>query len=258
MPRIRTLKPEFFRSPDTAKVSYEVRLFYQALWCWADDFGVGETNIHGLLGFAFCDEDGVSAQDVRGFCADVARAYGVVFYVVRGRRYYAIPSWDAHQKTERRQERRRYPAPDDPEAVPDKEFYDCADSAPLDRRNIGAESALEQGNRGTGEQGKTDSATAVAASDFEAWWKLYPRKVGKGQARKAYLAASKKTAPAELAIAAEAFATKVHDSRTEERFIPHPATWLNGERWADVAPEPDDTGPRVVTAANGTHYEVTW
>ena len=72
MPRIRTLKPEFFRSPDTAKVDFPVRIFYQALWCWADDFGIGETNINGLLGFAFPDEDEFTAQDLRRFCADFA------------------------------------------------------------------------------------------------------------------------------------------------------------------------------------------
>ncbi|AVJ50262.1 replication initiation protein [Mycobacterium phage Mendokysei] len=156
MPRIRTIKPEFFRSPDTARVDFPVRIFYQALWCWADDFGVGETNIYGLLGFAFCDEDGFTAQDLRRFCADVAQHYGVIFYEVRGRHYYAIPSWREHQKTESREDRRKYPPPDHPEAVPDLRFQPCADSAPDDRRETGAESrgtvagTGEQGNRGTG------------------------------------------------------------------------------------------------------------
>ncbi|ATW61091.1 hypothetical protein SEA_TAPIOCA_62 [Mycobacterium phage Tapioca] len=157
MPRIRTIKPEFFRSPDTARVSFPVRIFYQALWCWADDFGIGETNIYGLLGFAFCDEDGFTAQDLRQFCADVAQHYGVIFYEVRGRHYYAIPSWRDHQKTESREDRRKYPPPDHPEAVPDLRFHPCADSAPDSRRETGAESrgtgagTGEQGNRGTGE-----------------------------------------------------------------------------------------------------------
>ena len=178
MPRIRTTKPEFFRSPDTLKVDFPVRIFYQALWCWADDFGVGETNINGLLGFAFGDDDviydrelgefrAVTAQDVRRFCADVARAFGTVFYTVRGRRYYAIPSWEKHQKTERRTERRRHPGPDDPDATPDLRILDGADSAPQLRRESGAESALEQGNRGTGEQGKEKPSSSEDAPTAE-------------------------------------------------------------------------------------------
>ncbi|MBO0881917.1 MAG: hypothetical protein J2P17_16565 [Mycobacterium sp.] len=157
MARIRSLKPEFFRSPSTAKVDPYVRIFYQALWCWADDFGIGETNIYGLLGFAFPDSDGFSAEDLRRFCADCARHYGVVFYIVRERHYYAIPNWDQHQKTERRTERRRNPGPDDPDAVHDMQFQVCADSAGFcagkpaqnPRKNVAGTG--EQGNRGTEE-----------------------------------------------------------------------------------------------------------
>lgn len=157
MPRIRTLKPDFFTSPDTAQVDFPVRIFYQALWCWADDFGVGETNLNGLLGFAFPDSDGFTAQDVRKFCADCARNFSVTFYTVRGRHYYAVSTWEKHQKLEKRTERRRNPTPDDPDATPDLRIYDCADSAPEMPRRNGAEirkvgaGTGEQGNRGTGE-----------------------------------------------------------------------------------------------------------
>lgn len=157
MPRIRTLKPDFFRSPDTAKVGFATRIFYQALWCWADDFGIGETNINGLLGFAFPDEDEFTAQDVRRFCAECAQHYGVTFYTVRGRHFYYVPTWEKHQKLERRSERRKNPPPDDPDAVPDQRFPPRADSAPQLPRNNCAESGEygagtgEQGNRGTGE-----------------------------------------------------------------------------------------------------------
>jgi hypothetical protein len=152
MPRIRTIKPEFFRSPSTAKVDPLVRIFYQALWCWADDFGIGETNIYGLLGFAFPDSDEISAQDLRRFCAECARHYGVIFYIVRERHYYAIPSWDEHQKTERRTDRRKHPTPDDPDAVPDLQFHDGTESA---QNGAGkpAQNPRENG-AGTGEQGK--------------------------------------------------------------------------------------------------------
>lgn len=159
MPRIRTLKPEFFRSPSSAKVDPLVRLFYQALWCWADDFGIGETNIYGLLGFAFPDTDEISAQDLRRFCAECAQHYGVTFYIVRERHYYAIPSWNEHQKIERRETRRRNPPPDDPESAPDHQFDGCADSAQFcggkpaqDPRKMCVGTG-EQGNRGTGEEG---------------------------------------------------------------------------------------------------------
>jgi hypothetical protein len=170
MPRIRTIKPEFFTSPDVAAVDFPVRLFYQALWCWADDFGIGETNLNGLLGFSFPDSDGFSAQDLRRFCADCAQHFEITFYTVRGRHYYAIKTWDQHQKTERREQRRKYPTPDDPDAIPDQRIYGGADFAPTMPRNNGAESGEmcagtgEQGNRGTGEREQGNSVSTLPAN----------------------------------------------------------------------------------------------
>jgi hypothetical protein len=168
MPRIRTIKPDFFTSPDVAQADFPVRLFYQALWCWADDFGIGETNLNGLLGFAFPDSDGFTAPDLRRFCADCARHFGITFYTVRGRHYYAIPTWEKHQKLESRNDRRKYPTPEDPAAVPDQRIYGCADSAPDMPRKSGAESGENGAGRrkkeeGTGEEGTSYAAPAGAA-----------------------------------------------------------------------------------------------
>src|SRR5690606_22594861 len=71
--------------------------------------------------------------------------------------------------------------------------------------------------------------------DFDEFWSLYPRKVGKGQARKAWSGALRKASAGEIILgvrrAAEAF------SVNDPRYIPHPATWLNGERWLDEIPQ---------------------
>ncbi len=182
MPRIRTIKPDFFTSPDTAKADFPTRIFYAAMWCWADDFGVGETNLNGLLGHAFPDSDEFSAQDVRQFCANVAQHFGVTFYTVRGRHYFAIPSWEKHQKTERREDRRKHPAPSDPDALPDLRFQPGADSAPDVARGIGAESALER----EGEQGKGTEEPPYPPSDETSPDLLPLRKTGTEIARQQF------------------------------------------------------------------------
>lgn len=79
-------------------------------------------------------------------------------------------------------------------------------------------------------------ATCACPDAFEDFWQRYPRKVGKGQARKAY---------------AKALKLDTHDSimfglsqqipameATDKQFIPHASTWLNGERWNDEPEEP--------------------
>ena len=85
--RIRSIKPEFFTSPDTGRASLRARLFYVALWCWADDYGIGETNFSMLAGFAFPEEDQIERKELPSLCKEVAEAYGTMFYTVRGRHY---------------------------------------------------------------------------------------------------------------------------------------------------------------------------
>jgi hypothetical protein len=57
------------------------------------------------------------------------------------------------------------------------------------------------------------------------------RKVGKGQARKAYVAASKKIDFFDLLPKLEAYVSTLDGK--DKQYMPHLATWLNGERWAD-------------------------
>lgn len=118
MSRIRTIKPQFFSSPDTAKASRGARILYVAMWCWANDWGIGETNINGLLGLAFPDSDGVTREELLDMLAEIRDCYGVVFYSVRGRNYYAIPAWDDHQTTQRRASL-KFPLENDPFSTPD-------------------------------------------------------------------------------------------------------------------------------------------
>lgn len=127
MARIRTFKPEFFRSPDTAKASPQARILYMAMWSWANDEGVGETNLYGLLGFAFPDGDELTVKDLQSLLKEVRGSYGVLFYGHGGRFYYSIPAWDKHQKTERRAAN-RFPKPDDPDSYPDLRFGNSEES----------------------------------------------------------------------------------------------------------------------------------
>lgn len=165
MARIRTIKPDFFSSPDTASASYKARLLYIAMWCWADDYGVGRTNLQGIAGFAF-EHDDTSASELQTLLSEVQTCFGVVFYSVGGRYYYSIPSWDDHQKTQRRANRRD-PGPDHPEAAPDQRFNGVLE--PSGRTQGSSEPT--QGNapsgrgRGTGEEEEEQGKREVAVRD---------------------------------------------------------------------------------------------
>lgn len=89
---------------------------------------------------------------------------------------------------------------------------------------------------------RSNQSPAPSETAFDLWWEAYPRKVAKGSARKAYQTALKKVTPDSLLKLTNAFAFD-----KEERFIPHPATWLNAERWLEAHVEPDDR-PRMTEA----------
>ena len=80
----------------------------------------------------------------------------------------------------------------------------------------------------------------AAPTGFDAWWAAVPRKVAKGQARRAYATALKKADADTLLAGIARYAESVR--HTEKRFIKHPATWLNGECWDDE----DETGNGLI------------
>jgi hypothetical protein len=61
---------------------------------------------------------------------------------------------------------------------------------------------------------------------FEGFWAAYPRKVGKGAARKAYRHALTRASHDEILAGAKRY-------RPDPGFIKHPTTWLNADCWLD-------------------------
>jgi hypothetical protein len=77
--------------------------------------------------------------------------------------------------------------------------------------------------------------------DWSAFWAAYPRKVGKGQARRAWPKATKAADRADIITGAKRYAEQRRGQ--DAQYTAHPATWLNGERWTDQQPPTiDDEG----------------
>jgi hypothetical protein len=81
---------------------------------------------------------------------------------------------------------------------------------------------------------KQEPLTESPQADFATFWLLYPRRVAKRDAEKAW---SKMTAAERYdAIVALVDWSRIWRARGEIEFIPYPATWLNGARWEDELP----------------------
>lgn len=69
---------------------------------------------------------------------------------------------------------------------------------------------------------------------FEAFWKVYPRRVNKAKAFRAWKSATEAVSEDILIDAAKQYAA-YHDAvGTDQQYIKHPTTWLNGGEWDSV------------------------
>lgn len=86
------------------------------------------------------------------------------------------------------------------------------------------------------------SAKVEALRDFDRWYSVYPRKVAKGAAERAFPKAVNLASVDSLIAATVAYVA----SRPDPQFIPHPASWLNAKRWLDQPDKPpDEPGKRL-------------
>lgn len=70
---------------------------------------------------------------------------------------------------------------------------------------------------------------------FESFWTKYPRHIAKQNAKKAYVSAikNKKVTHEELISGLDKYIEHIKQEKTEERYIKHASTWLNGGCWSD-------------------------
>ena len=92
-------------------------------------------------------------------------------------------------------------------------------------------------------------------TDFDQFWAHYPRRVAKGAARVAWMRAEKR----EPELLAKCLAALAWQVRTNEwdggSYTPHPATYLNQERYDDERPALVENEAPEVTQARRARVE---
>lgn len=246
--RIRTTKPEFWTSEDTAALDWETRLLFVGLWSYVDDNGVGRDNARLILASLFPLDDNPReslARISRGLARLSARGM-VTRYTVDGRDYLCVMSFNDHQKIDH-PGKSRHPLPTSENAVirveSDSNSRESRESlAPV----VSSSSRSESGSRSQELNTCPAKPNETPTTDpwlFSEFWKHYPRKVRKDAARKAWSSAVKRADPDYIVAAADRMA---HDPNLpNEQFIPYPATWLNQGGWDDAPyPTPETRSKR--------------
>lgn len=180
MARIRSIKPEFWKSEAVTCHDFFTRLVFIGLWTYVDDNGVGLDHWRLIAAELFPLEEDFEevSRECRESLARLADTGRIVRYTVDGKAYFAVSNWSEHQRIDR-PGKARYPEPDDPRATPTppstraKADFGDADGRSFatpsrDSRETPATGEGEQGRRGEGEKGtQLASLAALAPLDAE-------------------------------------------------------------------------------------------
>ncbi|MGH3095485.1 MAG: hypothetical protein ACRDMV_05730 [Streptosporangiales bacterium] len=141
MPRIRTIKPGFFRSEDVSTLPLRARLTWIGLWTHCDDQGRTKDNARLIKGDIWPLDD-VSLRDIEEDLETLSAHGRIVRYEVDGRCYLAVTNWSDHQRIQK-------PSPSN---IPPPS--DLSSSAGTDRSGSATGTVVEDSGTTTGGKGK--------------------------------------------------------------------------------------------------------
>lgn len=152
--RIRSTKPEFWRSHRIASVSWDARLVLKGLESFVDDNGVGKDDLELIVGDLFqrdlIREPSRTVARVSEAISELNQAGLLWRYEVDRTRLLYVAFWESVQRVDKPQPG-RFPRPDGTMNYKQSEIREAPKSPREDSRAF-APGTEEQGNRGTGEQ----------------------------------------------------------------------------------------------------------
>jgi hypothetical protein len=218
--RARNLKPGFFKNEILGALQPIARLLYEGLWCLADREGRLEdrpTRIKvEVLPYDDCNVDTLLIE--------LTKFKFINRYSVNGDNYIEILNFKKHQNPHIKEGESIIPTPVEHKTNTKRTRCRSGVKSPpsLNPPSLNPESPFLES----------------LFSSFEVFWKEYPKKIGKGYAKKIFL----KVKPDEELL--KKMIEKIQIFKTTEQwqkdggqFIPHPATWLNREGWEDEVPQ---------------------
>lgn len=240
---MRIIKPAFFRDLDMAALPIPTRLTYIGLWTYVDDYGNGIDDARLVKAEVWPLDDSYTSKKVQNDLDRLVAAGRIVRYETGGKRYLSVPKWKEHQKishpspsTVPQPQRDSGEIPESFRSEPEKP-PDISEPLPNDSGPRVTREELELG-KGNMELGSGKRETCEASDDaesFRTFWEIWRRKIDKADAEKAWRKIDRTEHDAVIE-GARRWDTYWHKSNTEQKFIPHPATWLNKQRWTSNPP----------------------
>ena len=217
----RILKEGICTSDQINELSwFEEALFYRLI-VNCDDYGRFDGRVPVIKNRLLPLKENLTAKQVKDGINKLASVGLVILYEYDGKPFLHLPTWNDHQSV--RAKRSKYPAPEDGIITHESICKQMKSDASICHRNpIQSESNPNP---------NPNPNAHKRAEDFDIFWNAYPRKEGKQKARAAF---EKVAVPVEdLINAIEQQKNSAQWAKDGGQFIPHPATWLNGQRWLD-------------------------
>ena len=244
MARIRSIKPEFFYDEKLATLDPTIRLFFIGLWLQADRRGRIEDRPMVLKAHIY-PYDNFDADDALRILSLPENRF-VIRYEVDGRKLLQITNFAKHQRPHKTERESLLPEMDKTDNGYLTVNQPLLQGWEVGGRGLGVEElkniktcSTDGQIRPSGPQAASSGENPNPALSFEAFWTLYPRRVGKSASRRAWKKLELAQVPFEPVFAGlNKQVSAWVAAGTEMKFIPHPSTWLNGERWNDEVDPP--------------------
>lgn len=216
----RVIKESIKRSPQIDALTWFEEVVFYRLMVTADDYGCMDARPVLLKNELFPTKENITKKSIEDAVGKLVSVGLLHKYEVNGMPYLFFPTWEKHQRI--RNKHRKYPEPP-------SDIYLTANCC-----QVTADCSSESNPIQSESESKSESNTNPTREAFDVFWEAYPRKVGKGDARKAFskVKADLKT----LLSAVDRQKNSVQWQRDGGRYIPNPATWLNQGRWEDELP----------------------
>jgi hypothetical protein len=242
MPRIRTIKPEFWSDEKLAPLEPIDRLAFLGLISMADDFGRVHGNVKVIDAFVFPE----CSRTVRESIAKLSRMGRIrCGKSSSGKQIIQIQNWQKHQRVDKPQTATALPEiaifdDENHENTEENEVRESfANDSGMNREPLATLSGIRDQGSGTDDQGSSLSAQGSGRDEytetFEKFWSVYPtaRRTKKKEAFRRWRVAIR-NADAEMLIR-RAIDYAASDQGKSE-FAVMPSVWLNSQMWQD-APE---------------------
>jgi len=212
----RIIKESICTSHNLNQLSVRAENFFYRIIVNCDDYGRTDGRVAVLRAKCYpLKIPTVRVSHIESWLQELIKHNLVYTYEIEGQRYLQLITWGDHQQI--RAHKSKYPDPNGQRKSTEINGNQRKSDVPVIQSNpIQSES------------------NPKGAKDFELFWKAYPKKKSKGQAKKAF----KKLNPDETLL--NKMLEQIDRLKKSKdwlkdggQFIPYPATWINAEGWED-------------------------